>query len=130
MKKKLFLISSLLLIFLVGCSENSISLSDKNFKVEEGNKTGIAEFSKDGTANLKQKDQESVTSYEVFPDQYEGYDGIVIDGDYYLAEQQEEDIYLWGVTDNFNINEEDDYYTNVLGNIEDFDMKLTEIKDF
>ena len=130
MKKKIVLLISFLLVFLVACSDKGISLSDKSFVVDEGNNQGMADFSKDGYATLKSNNQESVTEYEVFTEQYQGYDGIVIDGDYYLAEQQDNVIYLWGVTDNFNINEEDDYYTKVLGNVEDFDMKLTEKEDF
>lgn len=130
MKKKVIILTSFLMLFLIGCSSNTITLNDKNFFVEEGNNEAYAEFSNDGTVNLIMKNQESITNYEVFPSQYEGYDGIVIDGDYYLAEQQEDIIYLWGVTDNFNINEDDDYYTKVLGDIENVDMTLTEKKDF
>lgn len=127
MKKKLVVLISFLLLFLVGCSDKSISLSNKSFIVDEGDKQATAEFSDNGYATVKQSELEMVSDYEVFPDQYEGYDGIVIDGDYYLAEEVDDVIYLWGVTDNFSINEEDDYYTKVLGNIEDYDMKLTEI---
>lgn len=127
MKKTIVIISSLLL-FLVGCSDKAISLSDKTFIVDEGNNQGVADFSNDGYATLNSENEESVTDYEVFPEQYEGYDGIVIDGDYYLAEQKDEVIYLWGVTENFSFDGEDDYFFKQVGNVEEVDMKLTEQK--
>lgn len=125
MKKKLVLIISFLLLFLVGCSDKGISLSGKDFVVDEGSVQGKAEFSKDGYATLNLNNEESVTDYEVFPDKYEGYDGIVIDDNYYLAEQEDEVIYLWKVTKNFSIDGKDDYFFKRVGNKEDVDMKLT-----
>jgi len=130
MKKKIVLLISFLLVFLVACSDKGISLSDKSFVVDEGNNQGMADFSKDGYATLKSKNQESVTEYEVFTEQYQGYDGIVIDGDYYLAEQQDNVIYLWGVTENFSFDGKDDYFFKQVGNMEEVDMTLTEKEDF
>ncbi|OJF96189.1 hypothetical protein [Alkalibacterium sp. 20] len=129
MKKNKVLLTCFLLIVLAGCSEKAISLSEKNYFVEEGHNKGVAEFSEDGQATLSLNNQTSVTDYEVFPDQYEGYDGIVIDGGYYLAEQQDDVIYLWGVTENFSIDGEDDYFFKQVGNFEEVDMKLTLTKD-
>lgn len=128
MKKKIVMISSLLFVFLVGCSDKAISLSDKTYIIDEGKNQGVADFSEDGYATLKSDNEESVTDYEVFPDQYEGYDGIVIDGDYYLAEEKDKVIYLWGVTENFSFDGEDDYFFKQVGNVEEVDMKLTEQK--
>lgn len=129
MKRKKVLFVCFLLIGLAGCTEDSISLSDKNYSVEEGSNNAVAEFSSEGNVTLVSDNQTSITDYEVFPDQYEGYDGIVIDGSFYLAEQQDDVIYLWGVTQNFSFDEEDDYYFMQVGDLEEVDMKLTLIED-
>lgn len=129
MIKKIILLISFLLLFLVGCSDKAISLSGKSFIVDEGDNQAIADFSDNGYATVTLKQQEIVSNYEIFPEQHEGYDGIVIDGDYYLAEQRENVIYLWTVTENFSFDEEDDYFFKQVGNIEEVDMKLTENKD-
>lgn len=129
MTKKIILLTSFLLFFLVGCSDKAISLSGKSFIVDEGDKQAIANFSDNGYATVTLNQQEIVSDYEVFTEQYEGYDGIVIDGDYYLAEQKDDVVYLWTVTENFSIDEEDDYFFEKVGNIEEVDMKLTENKD-
>lgn len=125
MRKNKVLLTFFLIIVLAGCSQKAISLSGKNYFVEEGQKNGVAEFSEEGHATLSLNDQTSVTDYEVFPDQYEGYDGIVIDGSYYLAEQKDDVIHLWGVTQNFSFDEEEDYFFMQVGDFEQVDMTLT-----